>query len=107
MVIFYAALKAIRPICRGRTHRRQRLAIRRSIQLPLLWPAIPLTIIFRSTTLQLFNEPWLMRLATRSAQAYHPTSMPIRWRRRTSNMVCSRSVVVLGVVIAAPPTSSP
>ena len=34
----------------------------RWVQLPLLWPAILLTIIFSiNGTLQLFNEPYLMR----------------------------------------------
>ena len=64
MVIFYAALKAISPDLReaavidGATPWQFAWAV----QLPLLWPAILLAIIFSiNGTLQLFNEPYLMR----------------------------------------------
>jgi multiple sugar transport system permease protein len=64
MIIYYAALKAIPPDLReaamvdGASAWRYALLI----QLPLLWPAILLTIIFSiNGTLQLFNEPYLMR----------------------------------------------
>ena len=64
MIIYYAALKAI-------PQDLQEAAIvdgasawqfARLVQLPLLWPAILLTIIFSiNGSLQLFNEPFLMR----------------------------------------------
>ena len=64
MIIYYAALKAI-------PQELQEAAIvdgasawqyARLVQLPLLWPAILLTIIFSiNGSLQLFNEPFLMR----------------------------------------------
>lgn len=64
MVIFYAALKAIpadlseAAVIDGATPSQ----FARHIQLPLLWPAILLAIIFSiNGTLQLFNEPYLMR----------------------------------------------
>ena len=64
MVIYYAALKAIP------SDLREAAAIDGAgawqyalfVQLPMLWPAILLTIIFSiNGTLQLFNEPYLMR----------------------------------------------
>jgi multiple sugar transport system permease protein len=64
MVIFYTALKAIpsdlseAALMDGATP----WQFARSIQLPLLRPTILLTIIFSiNGTLQLFNEPFLMR----------------------------------------------
>jgi multiple sugar transport system permease protein len=64
MVIYYAALKAIpsdlheAAIIDGASPRQYAWRV----QLPLLWPAILLTIIFSiNGTLQLFNEPFLMR----------------------------------------------
>jgi multiple sugar transport system permease protein len=66
MVIYYAALKAIpsdlheAAVIDGASA--WQYAWR--VQLPLLWPAILLTIIFSiNGTLQLFNEPFLMRPA--------------------------------------------
>jgi multiple sugar transport system permease protein len=66
MVIYYAALKAIpselqeSALIDGANP--WQYAWR--VQLPLLWPAIILTIIFSiNGTLQLFNEPFLMRAA--------------------------------------------
>jgi multiple sugar transport system permease protein len=64
MVIFYAALKAISAdlseaaLIDGASPWQFAWAV----QLPLLWPAILLAIIFSiNGTLQLFNEPYLMR----------------------------------------------
>ena len=65
MIIFYAALKAIPPhllevaLLDGAT----RWQFARYVQLPLLRPMILLAIIFSvNGTLQLFNEPYLMRV---------------------------------------------
>ena len=69
MVIYYAALKAI-PSDLAEASRIDGASpwqFARLIQLPLLWPAILLTIIFSiNGTLQLFNEPYLMRALARN-----------------------------------------
>lgn len=64
MVIYYAALKAIPPDLREAAVIDGAGAWQYAlfVQLPMLWPAILLTIIFSiNGTLQLFNEPYLMR----------------------------------------------
>jgi multiple sugar transport system permease protein len=64
MVIYYAALKAIPPDLREAAVMDGAGAWQYAlfVQLPMLWPAILLTIIFSiNGTLQLFNEPYLMR----------------------------------------------
>ena len=63
MVIYYAALKAIPSDLAeaSQIDGASSWQFARLIQLPLLWPAILLTIIFSiNGTLQLFNEPYLM-----------------------------------------------
>ena len=71
MVIYYAALKAI-PSDLAEASRIDGASpwqFARLIQLPLLWPAILLTIIFSiNGTLQLFNEPYL---DARARQKHH------------------------------------
>jgi multiple sugar transport system permease protein len=66
MLIYYAALKAIpselfeAAVIDGASSRQYAWRV----QLPMIWPAILLTIIFSiNGTLQLFNEPFLMRAA--------------------------------------------
>jgi len=64
MIIYYAALKAIPPDLREAAVMDGAGAWQYAlfVQLPMLWPAILLTIIFSiNGTLQLFNEPYLMR----------------------------------------------
>ena len=99
MVIYYAALKAI-PSDLAEASRIDGASpwqFARLIQLPLLWPAILLTIIFSiNGTLQLFNEPYLMRALARNTinSSYTPnlyayslaTSEPAVW-------LCGRRLV--------------
>ena len=71
MVIYYAALKAIPSDLAeaSRIDGASSWQFARLIQLPLLWPAILLTIIFSiNGTLQLFNEPYL---DARARQKHH------------------------------------
>ncbi len=76
MAIYYAALKAIPSELReaavidGANPRQYAWRV----QLPLLWPAILLTIIFSiNGTLQLFNEPFLMRAVAPQVISTHYT----------------------------------
>ncbi len=80
MVIYYAALKAI-PSDLAEASRIDGASpwqFARLIQLPLLWPAILLTIIFSiNGTLQLFNEPYLMRYARQKHHQFELHAEPL------------------------------
>jgi multiple sugar transport system permease protein len=107
MVIFYAALKAIpsdlseAAMIDGATPGQ----FARYIQLPLLWPAILLAIIFSiNGTLQLFNEPYLMRpLAPQVINSSYTPNI-YAYSLTTANQQYSYAAAVsfvLGVVIAS------
>ena len=106
MVIYYAALKAIP----GDLSEAARIdgaspwQFARLIQLPLLWPAILLTIIFSiNGTLQLFNEPWLMRALARNTINSSYTPNIYAYSLATANQQYGYAAAVsfvLGVVIA-------
>ena len=106
MVIFYAALKAI-PADLSEAARIDGASpwqFARLIQLPLLWPAILLTIIFSiNGTLQLFNEPWLMRALARNTINSSYTPNIYAYSLATANQQYGYAAAVsfvLGVVIA-------
>lgn len=107
MVIFYAALKAIpadlseAAMIDGATP----WQFARTIQLPLLWPAILLAIIFSiNGTLQLFNEPYLMRSLAPNVINSSYTPNLYAYSLTTANQQYNYAAAVsfvLGVVIAA------
>jgi multiple sugar transport system permease protein len=106
MVIFYAALKAI-PADLSEAARIDGATpwqFARLIQLPLLWPAILLTIIFSiNGTLQLFNEPYLMRALARNTINSSYTPNIYAYSLATANQQYGYAAAVsfvLGVVIA-------
>ena len=106
MVIFYAALKAI-PADLSEAARIDGASpwqFSRLIQLPLLWPAILLTIIFSiNGTLQLFNEPYLMRALARNTINSSYTPNLYAYSLATSNQQYGYAAAVsfvLGIVIA-------
>ena len=106
MVIFYAALKAIPPelseaaVIDGATP----WQFARFIQLPLLWPAILLAIIFSiNGTLQLFNEPYLMQALAPQviSSSYTPNIYAYSLATASQQYNYAAAVsFVLGVVIA-------
>ena len=106
MVIFYAALKAIpselseAALIDGATP----WQFARTIQLPLLWPAILLAIIFSiNGTLQLFNEPYLMRALAPQviSSSYTPNIYAYSLATASQQYNYAAAVsFVLGVVIA-------
>ena len=106
MVIFYAALKAIPPdlseaaAIDGATP----WQFARTIQLPLLWPAILLAIIFSiNGTLQLFNEPYLMQALAPQVISSSYTPNIYAYSLATANQQYNYAAAVsfvLGVVIA-------
>jgi multiple sugar transport system permease protein len=106
MVIFYAALKAIPSDLSeaARIDGASAWQFARLIQLPLLWPAILLTIIFSiNGTLQLFNEPWLMRALARNTINSSYTPNIYAYSLATANQQYGYAAAVsfvLGVVIA-------
>jgi multiple sugar transport system permease protein len=106
MVIYYAALKAIpsdlaeaSQIDGASTWQFAWL-----IQLPLLWPAILLTIIFSiNGTLQLFNEPYLMSSLARNTinSSYTPNLYAYSLATQSQQYGYAAAVsFVLGIVIA-------
>jgi len=107
MVIYYAALKALPPDLReaamidGATP----WQFAWTIQLPLLWPAILLTIIFSiNGTLQLFNEPYLMRSLAPSVINSSYTPNVYAYSLATANQQYNYAAAVsfvLGIVIAS------
>jgi len=106
MVIYYAALKAI-PSDLAEASRMDGASpwqFARLIQLPLLWPAILLTIIFSiNGTLQLFNEPYLMRALARNTINSSYTPNLYAYSLATSNQQYGYAAAVsfvLGIVIA-------
>jgi multiple sugar transport system permease protein len=106
MVIYYAALKAI-PSDLAEASRMDGASpwqFARLIQLPLLWPAILLTIIFSiNGTLQLFNEPWLMRALARNTISSSYTPNIYAYSLATANQQYGYAAAVsfvLGIVIA-------
>ena len=106
MVIYYAALKAI-PSDLAEASRIDGASpwqFARLIQLPLLWPAILVTIIFSiNGTLQLFNEPFLMRALARNTVNSSYTPNLYAYSLATSNQQYGYAAAVsfvLGIVIA-------
>ena len=106
MVIYYAALKAI-PSDLAEASRIDGASpwqFARLIQLPLLWPAILLTIIFSiNGTLQLFNEPYLMRALARNTinSSYTPNLYAYSLATQNQQYGYAAAVsFVLGIVIA-------
>jgi multiple sugar transport system permease protein len=107
MVIYYAALKAIpselqeAAVIDGANS--WQYAWR--VQLPLLWPAILLTIIFSiNGTLQLFNEPFLMRAVAPSVIGTSYTPNIYAYFLAAANQQYNYAAAisfVLGAVIAA------
>jgi multiple sugar transport system permease protein len=106
MVIYYAALKAIPSDLReaavvdgASTWQYAWL-----VQLPLLWPAILLTIIFSiNGTLQLFNEPYLMRAIAPNVINTHYTPNIYAYFLAAANQQYNYAAAVsfvLGMVIA-------
>lgn len=76
MLIIYAALKAIPPDLyeAARVDGASDLQIAWNIRIPLVWPAITLTIIFSIIgTLQLFNEPNVLNVVAPSVVNLHFT----------------------------------
>ena len=106
MVIYYAALKAI-PSDLAEASRIDGASpwqYARLIQLPLLWTAILLTIIFSiNGTLQLFNEPYLMRALARNTinSSYTPNLYAYSLATQNQQYGYAAAVsFVLGIVIA-------
>jgi multiple sugar transport system permease protein len=107
MVIYYAALKAIP----SELHEAAVIDGANSwqyawrVQLPLLWPAILLTIIFSiNGTLQLFNEPFLMRAAAPQVISTNYTPNIYAYFLAAANQQYNYAAAisfVLGAVIAA------
>jgi len=107
MVIYYAALKAIPPDLReaavidGASAWQYALFV----QLPMLWPAILLTIIFSiNGTLQLFNEPYLMRSIAPAVINTHYTPNIYAYFLSAANQQYNYAAAVsfvLGLLIAA------
>jgi multiple sugar transport system permease protein len=107
MVIYYAALKALPPDLREAAvidgANPWQFAWR--IQLPLLWPTILLSIIFSiNGTLQLFNEPYLMRSLAPNVINSSYTPNLYAYSLATANQQYNYAAAVsfvLGMVIAA------
>lgn len=107
MIIYYAALKAIPSELRevaeidGATPRQYAWYV----QLPLIWPAILLTIIFSiNGTLQLFNEPFLMRAVAPQVINTHYTPNIYAYFLAAANQQYDYAAAVsfmLGLVIAS------
>jgi multiple sugar transport system permease protein len=106
MVIYYAALKALPPDLREAAviDGASPWQFAWTIQLPLLWPAILLTIIFSiNGTLQLFNEPFLMRALAPNVIHSSYTPNLYAYALATANQQYNYAAAVsfvLGVVIA-------
>jgi multiple sugar transport system permease protein len=106
MVIYYAALKALPPDLREAAvidgASPWQFALR--IQLPLLWPTILLSIIFSiNGTLQLFNEPYLMRSLAPNVINSSYTPNLYAYSLATANQQYNYAAAVsfvLGIVIA-------
>jgi multiple sugar transport system permease protein len=107
MVIYYAALKAIPSDLREAASVDGAGAWQYAllIQLPLLWPAILLTIIFSiNGTLQLFNEPYQMRAIAPAVIGTHYTPNIYAYFLSAANQQYNYAAAVsfvLGFVIAA------
>jgi multiple sugar transport system permease protein len=106
MVIYYAALKALPPDLREAAviDGASPWQFAWTIQLPLLWPAILLTIIFSiNGTLQLFNEPFLMRALAPNVINSSYTPNLYAYSLATANQQYNYAAAVsfvLGMVIA-------
>ena len=106
MVIYYAALKAIPSDLREAAvvDGASTWQYARFVQLPLLWPAILLTIIFSiNGTLQLFNEPYLMRSIAPDVINTHYTPNVYAYFLAAANQQYNYAAAVsfvLGMVIA-------
>jgi len=106
MVIYYAALKAIPPDLREAavTDGAGAWQYALYVQLPMLWPAILLTIIFSiNGTLQLFNEPYLMRSIAPSVINTHYTPNIYAYFLSAANQQYNYAAAVsfvLGLLIA-------
>ena len=106
MVIYYAALKAIPSDLREAALVDGAGAWRYAlfVQIPLLWPAILLTIIFSiNGTLQLFNEPYLMRSIAPAVINTHYTPNIYAYFLSAANQQYNYAAAVsfvLGLIIA-------
>jgi multiple sugar transport system permease protein len=106
MVIYYAALKALPPDLREAAviDGASPWQFARLIQLPLLWPTILLSIIFSiNGTLQLFNEPYLMRSLAPNVINSSYTPNLYAYSLATANQQYNYAAAVsfvLGIVIA-------
>ena len=106
MVIYYAALKAIPSDLREAALVDGAGAWRYAlfVQVPLLWPAILLTIIFSiNGTLQLFNEPYLMRSIAPAVINTHYTPNIYAYFLSAANQQYNYAAAVsfvLGLIIA-------
>jgi len=106
MIIYYAALKAIPPDLREAAVMDGAGAWQYAlfVQLPMLWPAILLTIIFSiNGTLQLFNEPYLMRSIAPSVINAHYTPNIYAYFLSAANQQYNYAAAVsfvLGLLIA-------
>ncbi len=106
MIIYYAALKAIPSDLReaalidGASAWQYALFV----QVPMLWPAILLTIIFSiNGTLQLFNEPYLMRSIAPAVINTHYTPNIYAYFLSAANQQYNYAAAVsfvLGLIIA-------
>jgi multiple sugar transport system permease protein len=106
MVIYYAALKALPPDLREAAviDGASPWQFAWMVQLPLLWPTILLSIIFSiNGTLQLFNEPYLMRSLAPSVINSSYTPNLYAYSLATANQQYNYAAAVsfvLGIVIA-------
>ena len=106
MIIYYAALKAIPPDLREAAVIDGAGAWQYAlfVQLPMLWPAILLTIIFSiNGTLQLFNELYLMRSIARAVINTHYTPNIYAYFLSAANQQYNYAAAVsfvLGLLIA-------
>jgi len=106
MIIYYAALKAIPPDLREAAVMDGAGAWQYAlfVQLPMLWPAILLTIIFSiNGTLQLFNEPYLMRSIAPAVINTHYTPNIYAYYLSAANQQYNYAAAVsfvLGLIIA-------
>ena len=107
MIIYYAALKAVPSELRevSQIDGATPWQFARFVQLPLIWPAILLTIIFSiNGTLQLFNEPFLMRSVAPQIISTHYTPNIYAYFLAAANQQYNYAAAVsfmLGLVIAA------
>jgi len=106
MIIYYAALKAIPLDLREAAVMDGAGAWQYAlfVQLPMLWPAILLTIIFSiNGTLQLFNEPYLMRSIAPAVINTHYTPNIYAYYLSAANQQYNYAAAVsfvLGLIIA-------